>query len=112
MRIKTFNAMLNLILPKWVGGITLWPFGIYFRNLAKSKEVDRNHEKIHWAQQKELWGLLFYLWYFTEWLIKVITPPKGAYKDISFEREAYRNQGNKKYLTVRKRFAWYKLIKK
>lgn len=56
--------------------------------------------------------IFFYVWYFIEWLIKAVTPPRGAYKDISFEREAYDNDQNLNYLETRKRFSWFKRIKK
>jgi hypothetical protein len=55
---------------------------------------------------------LFYTWYFLEWLTKLVTPPIGAYKDISFEREAHMNDVNLEYLKIRKYFAWLKYIKR
>lgn len=56
--------------------------------------------------------LFFYIWYFIEWLIKLIMPPTGAYKDISFEREAKNYHYDMFYLEERKPFAWFKYIKK
>jgi hypothetical protein len=109
-------------------------FGVLFvKNNAKIDEVTINHESIHSAQIAEvmiasipfallLWlftnvclGLLlvivsYYLWYVIEWLIRL---PKGnAYKNISFEREAYANQDDLSYLKNRKRFDFAKYIKK
>ncbi len=34
--------------------------------------VDKNHEKIHTAQMKELLYIGFYLWYFFEWLYQAV----------------------------------------
>ena len=109
-------------------------FGVLFvKNNARIDEVTINHESIHSAQIAEvmiasvpfallLWlftnvwlGLLlviasYYLWYVIEWLIRL---PKGnAYKNISFEREAYANQDDLSYLKNRKRFDFAKYIKK
>ena len=37
---------------------------------------------------------------------------KLAYKNISFEREAYQNQSNLDYLSNRKHYSWFSYIKK
>ena len=50
----------------------------------------------------------FYLWYFIEWVIKILTPPIGAYKDLGFEREANCYEHDATYLVYRKWFAWIK----
>lgn len=64
-----------------------------------------NHERIHSAQQRELLFVGFYLAYLLEWAIRL--PMRGnAYRNISFEREAYANQRNLDYLRTRPLFAW------
>lgn len=64
-----------------------------------------NHERIHSAQQRELLFVGFYLAYLVEWAIRL--PMRGnAYRNISFEREAYANQRNLDYLRTRPLFAW------
>ena len=85
-------------------------FGILFvRGNARLSEKTINHEAIHTAQWRELWYVGFLLWYLVEWLIRLT---KGnAYRNISFEREAYANDGNFTYLETRKRFAFIKYIK-
>lgn len=85
-------------------------FGILFvRGNARLSEKTINHEAIHTAQWRELWYVGFLLWYLVEWLIRLL---KGnAYRNISFEREAYANDGNFTYLETRKRFAFIKYIK-
>lgn len=70
-----------------------------------------NHESIHTAQMKETLYIGFYILYLLEWLIRLITPPyDSAYRDISFEREAYSNEKNLNYLDSRPHFVWTKYI--
>ena len=103
-------------------------FGVLFvKNNAKIDEVTINHESIHSRQFVERmvlfavatvfirWWLpvfapfAFYVWYVLEWLIRL---PKGnAYRNISFEREAYTNQGDAGYLNGRRWFGFLKYIK-
>ena len=65
-----------------------------------------NHEQIHMAQMKEMAYILFYVWYFIAWLVRLLTPPmKTAYIDISFEQEAYNHQWDLAYLDTRKPYA-------
>ena len=96
----------NNILP-FKGFSAMNLFGILFvRKNARLSEKTLNHERIHTAQWKELWYVGFALWYIAEWLIRL---PKGnAYRNISFEREAYANDDNFTYLETRKRFAFMK----
>ena len=87
-------------------------FGILFvRDDAVIGSVDINHESIHTAQMKEMLYVLFYLWYVIEWLVRYRNA-HTAYRNISFEREAYMNQGNMGYLQGRGRYAWVKYLKK
>ena len=89
-------------------------FGVLFvRGNAQINERTIRHETIHTAQMKELWYVFFYLWYVTEWLIRLFAfkGRKYAYKNISFEREAYVNQDDLNYFKNRKRFDFVKYIK-
>lgn len=72
-----------------------------------------NHEEIHSKQQKEMLILFFFLWYGLEFLFRLCQYGNWdkAYRNISFEREAYANQYNIAYLSNRKRFAWFKYLK-
>lgn len=64
-----------------------------------------NHERIHTAQQREMLFVFFYLAYVIEWLVRL--PMRGnAYRNISFEREAYANEHNLEYLQSRRPYAW------
>ena len=86
-------------------------FGILFvREGAKISEQDLNHESIHTAQMKEMLYIFFYIWYIVEWVIRLFK--KGnAYRNISFEQEAYSNEDNLEYLKDRKHYVWFKYIK-
>lgn len=89
-------------------------FGILFvRGDAVIGSVDINHEEIHTAQMKEMLYVFFYLWYGVEWVVRLIQYGKAhtAYRNISFEREAYANQSSMGYLQGRKRYAWLKYMR-
>ncbi len=63
-----------------------------------------NHEKIHLRQQVEMLVIFFYIFYVIEyyyWFFRLKDAYK-AYMRISFEREAYANEGNLGYLKERK----------
>ena len=64
-----------------------------------------NHERIHTAQQREMLFVFFYIVYTLEWLVR-LTMRGNAYKNISFEREAYANQRNMNYLRHRPMYSW------
>ena len=67
-------------------------FGVLFvRGNARISERTIRHETIHTAQMKEMLYIFFYIWYGIEWIIRLLM--KGnAYRNISFEREAYSNE--------------------
>jgi hypothetical protein len=111
-KIKLMNWFVKFITFGWAIGITLAPFGIYFKKKQQlSNKVDINHEKIHWHQQLEMLIIFFYIWYLVEWLIKIILPPwKKSYYRISYEREAYIHEYDLDYLKTRKHFAWLKYV--
>ncbi len=98
------------IVPKGYSAITLYPF-IFVRD-AKIRNNDYviNHEKIHIQQQKELLVVFFYLIYGLDYLIKLIRyrDKRKAYKSTIFEREAYDNGYDLKYLKKRKWFAYWR----
>ena len=72
-----------------------------------------NHERIHTAQMRETLFVPFYILYFFEWLFRLVQYRNWfeAYKNISFEREAYANGNDLEYLHNRKAFSWLKWIK-
>ena len=103
------NKLSNLILAKGYAAVTLWPF-IFIRTDVSLSESLIRHERIHGRQQVEMLIVLFYLWYVIEWFVRL--PWGNAYRNISFEREAYRNQYNPTYLDKRPFWAWTKYLRK
>ena len=94
------------LVPKGYTAITILPF-IFVRNkLLAQNAVLLNHEHIHLRQQLELLILPFYIWYITEYFIRLIMYKSKwqAYRNISFEREAYANDSNPHY--IRRRSFW------
>ena len=87
-------------LPKRVTGMALFPF-ILIRPGHGSPTLLR-HEQIHIQQQLELLVIPFYLLYLMEYLIKCMLKRGNAYRDISFEQEAFAMQNQ----TKRKLFGW------
>ena len=129
------KVIFNDIIPfRGFLAMCLWPF-IFVRNSAAShyNTVANNHEHIHAEQQKEmllvgivlaaigyvfagLWALLFvplfFWWYGIEYLYRLCQyrNTNKAYRNISFEREAYANEKDLTYHTNRRRFAWTKYL--
>ena len=87
-------------------------FGTYFiREEYKDFPIEEetlNHEAIHTAQMKEMGYVFFYIWYFIEWLIRLLINGRYAYYCLPFEKEAYSNDKNSKYLETRKPYSWLK----
>jgi hypothetical protein len=96
LKIKKLTGFLKFFLSKNVIGITLAPFD----------------EKIHGKQQIEMGIIFFYIWYLLEWFFKLFKYGKQAYRNISFEREAYDNDMDFDYISQRKTFAWVDYISK
>lgn len=79
-------------------------FGVLFvRGNARIDDITLNHEKIHASQMKELLYVLFYAWYVIEWIVRLIQylDTRDAYRNISFEREAYAHDHDQDYLDKR-----------
>ncbi len=91
------------LVPKGYVGITIFPFVFLKHKYLKTDINLVNHERIHLRQQLELLIVLFYLWYFMEFLIRLIVYKNWnmAYKTISFEREAYAKEKDLNYLKSR-----------
>ncbi|GGI55721.1 hypothetical protein GCM10011444_00300 [Winogradskyella haliclonae] len=90
-------------MPKGYSGLTLFPFIFLKRKDLAQNRILIYHERIHLRQQLELLIVLFYLFYVIEFMIRYIKLKnwKRAYKSISFEKEAYKNEGNPKFLKER-----------
>ncbi|NLB81865.1 MAG: hypothetical protein GX800_09745 [Clostridiaceae bacterium] len=102
---------MKIIQNKWINKFIPFPnfrainlFGVLFvRGARPLSDVTLNHEAIHTAQMKEMLYVFFYMWYFIEWVIRLFMGG-DAYRNISFEKEAYDNQKDMYYLTKRERF--------
>lgn len=72
-----------------------------------------NHEAIHTHQIKELLFVGFYVWYITEWIVRLIyyRNLKKAYRAVCFEQEAFSHDIDLDYLHNRERFAFLRFIK-
>lgn len=93
-------------------GISLWPFVILQNKYLKADRYFINHEKIHLRQQLELLVLFFYIWYAIEFFVRYLDCKDGmlAYRNISFEREAYRRESDLNYLKKRSFWAFRKFL--
>ena len=105
------KTIYNNIIPfKGFAAINL--FGVLFvRNNVILTDRIIDHEAIHTEQMKELWYIGFYVWYLIEWIVKINVYGKDSYRNVSFEREAYLNMDNAKYLEERKKYSFLKYIK-
>lgn len=76
----------------------------------KVSPIVKNHEDIHYAQERELWYVGFYLLYVLMfiWNFLKMWNWSKAYRAIPFEVEAYSNMQMLSYLENRPRFAWKK----
>lgn len=126
----------NLIPFKGYKAMCVYPF-LFVRKTANITDTDINHEKIHGEQQKEVlvvfalllvlavvlgllpWWLILVspLAYFTlyglEYAVRLCLYGFNhpvAYKNISFEQEAYAFQGDANYLNTRNAFAFVKFL--
>jgi len=103
----------KLLPPKGYSAIML--FGIIFvRSGVTVSPRTFRHEDIHRKQMLEMLVIFFYLWYGVEFLIRlcICRNRKEAYRNISFEREAYANDNLTAYVYGRKAFAWVKYLKR
>ena len=86
-------------------------FGILFaRKGVRIYDRTINHESIHTSQQKELLYIIFYILYLVEYVIKSIILLRHAYRDISFEQEAYYHEEDMEYLKNSKHHARIKYL--
>jgi hypothetical protein len=107
-----FLIVTKYLIPKGYRGLAFFPFVFVKYRLDKGNLAFVNHERIHLRQQLELLIILFFIWYFLEFLIRLIQLKKWslAYQNISFERESYANEKDFDYLKQRSFFAFLKYI--
>ena len=108
-----FLIVAKYLIPKGYRGMAVFPFVFMKYDLDKLNKIFVNHEKIHLKQQKEMLILPFFIWYFLEYLFRLIQYKNKdlAYRNISFEREAYAKETDFDYLKNRSLFQFLNYIK-
>ncbi|WP_067151243.1 hypothetical protein [Pseudotamlana agarivorans] len=101
------------LIPKGYLGLTLYPFIILKKKQLLEDKVLLNHERIHLKQQLEMLVLPFYVFYVLEFLWRWLwcLNWKKAYRNISFEREAYAHETDLEYLKSRQFWAFLKYLR-
>jgi hypothetical protein len=114
----TMLVMLRIFHSKHIpfgsyAAINLFGFIIVKKGI-QMRWVDIHHELIHSRQQAEMLWIPFYTWYVIEWMVKLLKYRNltKAYYNISFEREAYMNQYDIKYLRRRRWYSWMRYLSK
>ncbi|AXB56743.1 hypothetical protein [Flavobacterium fluviale] len=107
-----FLIVAKYLIPKGYRGMAVFPFILIKYDFDKSNEVFVNHEKIHLRQQLELLVIPFFVWYVLEYLIRLVQYQNMdlAYRNISFEREAYAKETELDYLKNRSFFQFLNYI--
>ena len=107
-----FLIVSKFLIPKGFSGITVFPFIVFRTRFYRDNMVTVNHEKIHIRQQLELLILPFYVLYFIDFIVKYVKfrDKHLAYKNIVFEKEAYENERNLRYLENRKWFEFRRYL--
>ncbi|TDY10181.1 hypothetical protein [Meridianimaribacter flavus] len=100
------------IVPKGYVGVTIFPFVFLKYKALKEDVVLLNHEKIHLKQQLELLIIPFFVIYSFEFLIRLLQYKRWslAYRNISFEREAYFQEAQLDYLKYRRLYSFLKYL--
>jgi len=92
--------------------LTLYPLIFLNNESLRGNSVVVNHERIHLRQQLELLIVPFYIIYGLEFVFRLIAYKnwKEAYHNISFEREAYKNEKDLDYLKRRQMWTFLKYL--
>ncbi|MGO4770803.1 hypothetical protein ACEN2I_04020 [Flavobacterium sp. W22_SRS_FK3] len=107
-----FLIVAKYLIPRGYRGMAVFPFVLVKYDFDKVNKIFVNHEKIHLRQQLEMLVLPFFIWYFFEYLIRLFQYKNKdlAYRNISFEREAYAKETDYVYLKNRSFFQFLKYI--
>lgn len=108
-----FLIVTKYLIPKGYRGLAFFPFVFVKQRLDKQNTVFVNHERIHLRQQIELLIFPFFIWYFLEFFMRWIQFKNFdlAYRNISFEREAYAKEKDHDYLKRRDFWGFLKYIR-
>lgn len=107
-----FLIVSKYLIPKGYRGLVAFPFIFVKYRSDKENKIFVNHEKIHLRQQLEFLIFPFFVWYFFEFLVRFFQYKNYdlAYRNISFEREAYGNELDFGYLKKRSFFKFLKYL--
>lgn len=102
----------RFFVPNGYAAMAIFPF-VFFKKKEYVTRKRKNHENIHIKQQLEMLILPFYIWYGIEFLVRWVQykDRNKAYRNISFEREAYSKDYNLSYLKIRKMYSFTKYLK-
>ena len=108
-----FVIVAKYLIPKGYRGLTAFPFVFIKYKFDLKNKVLVNHEKIHLRQQLEMLVLPFFVWYFIEYAVRLwqYKNTNLAYRNISFEREAYTNEINLEYLKTKRVFSFLNYLR-
>lgn len=111
--IHVSHLLLKILTKNTAQAIALFPFIFLKTTELKNSKTLINHERIHLRQQLELLIIPFYILYIFEYIIRRFQYKNHnlAYRNISFEREAYGNEQKLSYLQNRKYFAFIAYMK-
>jgi len=107
------NRFSSFLLGKGYIAMCILPFLFVTQEIPiREMTTALNHERIHARQQIEMGWFFFFVWYFLEYLFRLLVyrSRHKAYLNLSFEREAYFHAGNPDYCKNRALFAWLKYI--
>ena len=113
--IEISNSKVPVILSKFAPiNIQAFSFVIWIFCRGQFSTRMRNHETIHYLQQREMLFIFQHLAYVLFWLWKLIETrnPKLAYYENPFEREAYNHDLDPYYLEERKMYAWTRYLRR
>ncbi len=96
--------------PRRFFAITLFPFVFY--NGTHLTESDLRHETVHFWQQAAMLVVPFYLLYLVFWLVGLLRYRDSirAYREIPFERSAYRLESQPPKKPAQQAFDWIKCL--
>lgn len=102
----------KFFVPKNASAIALFPFVFIKHPSYKHNKQLMNHEAIHHRQQIEMLVVPFYIWYLLEFLWRFWQYKNWytAYKNISFEREAFFYDSDFNYLNKRKFWGFWRFL--
>lgn len=117
MKLIIVKSLKFIKISSWFSGsniigiqVFIWLF-VHDLEYWKTHTIKLNHENIHFQQGKELLFIGFWLLYGMNYLINLFVfkfNRKLAYKNIIFEKEAYKMEGIPDYLSKRKPYSFLK----